>query len=234
MNKQFTPTILEAASWRLASQLVRRHPDELNVWRLHPGGGQYDVLGIRSEQGLSVDLNRRGRIHFHKRQDGGPVTEGPVEWMEYLTAPDPRGFIKYVEAAAGLPETVGTPTTTSVSLVFRVISSLAAAAVLAEPWDITMGRIDTSGGMGPTDANWWRDFAPIAGELAHPSPGDPLGEAGFRFWRCERSDVVLTFEVANAIAWSAAGHRIDLMDAYQRSGRALGVLMGELWRAGAR
>ena len=37
--------MLEAASWRLASELVRRHPDTVRLTGAHPGGGQSDVSG---------------------------------------------------------------------------------------------------------------------------------------------------------------------------------------------
>ena len=38
-------SVLEAASWRLASELVRRHPDTVRLTGAHPGGGQSDVSG---------------------------------------------------------------------------------------------------------------------------------------------------------------------------------------------
>jgi len=55
------PALVEAASWALARDMTRRHP-ELSILRYHPGGGQYDCLAIRSSSGLHVDLNRVGRI----------------------------------------------------------------------------------------------------------------------------------------------------------------------------
>lgn len=39
-------SILEAASWRLASELLRRHPQTLRLIRGHPAGGQADGLWI--------------------------------------------------------------------------------------------------------------------------------------------------------------------------------------------
>jgi hypothetical protein len=41
-------SVLEAASWRLASELVRRHPLSTRVLHTRPGGGQYDCLTITS------------------------------------------------------------------------------------------------------------------------------------------------------------------------------------------
>jgi hypothetical protein len=39
INKQ----LMEIASWRLLTEMVRRSPD-LRIYELHPGGGQYDCL----------------------------------------------------------------------------------------------------------------------------------------------------------------------------------------------
>lgn len=46
MTEWVDRSILEAASWRLASELVRRHPQSTRLIRAFPGDGQYDVLWI--------------------------------------------------------------------------------------------------------------------------------------------------------------------------------------------
>src|SRR4051794_35374654 len=55
-------------SWWLASRLVRRHP-ELKLIETHPGGGQYDCLTLRKDQGTRVDINRVGSIHVFSESD---------------------------------------------------------------------------------------------------------------------------------------------------------------------
>lgn len=89
------PSVLEAASWRLASELVRRHPDRLRILRTHPGGGQYDCLTVttRAADGGVIQLNRLGTIQVHERfgSTEAPPSE-PVEWDTYLRA-DPREFL---------------------------------------------------------------------------------------------------------------------------------------------
>src|SRR5437588_367965 len=40
LMEDFDRSVVEAASWRLASELVRRHPTALRLIRGHPGGGQ--------------------------------------------------------------------------------------------------------------------------------------------------------------------------------------------------
>lgn len=50
-------SVLEAASWRLASELVRRHPDTTRLIRAHPGGGQSDCLWlVASRQAVEVGV----------------------------------------------------------------------------------------------------------------------------------------------------------------------------------
>lgn len=49
-------SVLEAASWRLASELARRHPDTTRLIRAHPGGGQYDCLRVMPTAGDKGDV----------------------------------------------------------------------------------------------------------------------------------------------------------------------------------
>ncbi len=80
-------SVLEAASWRLAAELCRRHPDRLRIYELHPGGGQYDCLSIavagESPRSL-IQLNRNGSIHIEGRWDGRAPQVEPRSWTAYL------------------------------------------------------------------------------------------------------------------------------------------------------
>jgi len=83
-------SLLEAASWRLASELVRRHPSAVRLIRAHPGGGQYDCLCVvPHETGLEggVNLNRNGTIQVQHRFDGRTPQWDPVEWDDYFGSP---------------------------------------------------------------------------------------------------------------------------------------------------
>ena len=48
MNRQ----LIEAASWRVACELIRRYPDRLIVIETHPADGQYDCLSIYESRDL--------------------------------------------------------------------------------------------------------------------------------------------------------------------------------------
>lgn len=141
-------SVVEAASWRLASELVRRHPTVLRLVRGHPGGGQSDclwLLPLFGDQG-DVRLNRVGTIQVLERFDGR-TADGwqPTEWSEYLFA-EPRGFLYRLEREAGLPTPSQAPSSTPRTLTYRVLAAITATAFKSvHPIEIQQGYIDSSG-----------------------------------------------------------------------------------------
>lgn len=215
--------LLEAASWRLASELHRRHPDLLRLAREHPGGGQYDCLALRSEDGANIQLNRHGTIQVTGRQDGAPSTWEPAPWAAYLAAPDPREFVGRVERAAGLA-THPTPPSTSAVLVHRSISALTSLQVLAEPLTVEQGYIDSSGySAGPSP--WMAELTAVPPTLRKPLPEDPFDQPGYRFWRVTSSNLWVAFETSTGTAWGRRGDAVDLADAYRQEARKLPRLL---------
>lgn len=227
-------SVLEAASWRLASELARRHPDTTRLIRAHPGGCQYDCLWLMPTAGDKgdVQLNRNGTIHVIERFDGRPVDEfTSVEWDEYLRA-DPREFLHRLETAAGLPVPQHVPAATPPTLTYRLLAAIASTAVKAvHPIDIQLGFTDSSGyAAGPNDA--LTAFAAIPAELLRPRDDDLLGEAGYRFWIVLRDGVpVLAFEQREGLAWTPH-HDVGfpLMGLYEESRRHLLVTALKLLR----
>ncbi len=168
-------SVVEAASWRLATGIVRRHPD-LVIRREHPGGGQSDCLAVRSSRGLLMYLNRVGTIQLHGMENtSGDPNWQPTEWRTSLTAKHPRSFGRELETAARLPDVAQTPENSPAVLVYRLLTAIASLHVLAEPVAISMRTIDSSGyGGGP--AEWLQDFPWIA-ERIRAGQADPFG-----FW----------------------------------------------------
>lgn len=234
MGEWIDGSVLEAASWRLASELVRRHPNATRVLRTHPGGGQYDCLTITTPtaQGGIIQLNRHGTIQVHERFDGRSV-EGwePVEWDEYLRA-DPREFLDRLERASGLTRPARVPSSVPMTLTYRVLAALAATAVKAvHRIEIQPGYIDTSGGGGgPNDA--LHSFPSIPDDLRRMRAGDLFGESGYRFWIVMRNDVpILAFEQDKGMGWTPHHPEgFDLMASYRRSRRNLLVVALDLLR----
>lgn len=227
-------TVLEAASWRLASELVRRHPRTTRILITHPGGGQYDCLTITSgaADGGTIQLNRSGTIQVHQRFDGRSADEWPpTEWDDYLRA-DPREFLDRLEQAAGLSTPSHVPPSDPTTITYRVLAALTATAVkTVHPITIESGQIDTSGyGGGPNPV--LDVFRSIPDELRRARDDDLFGQPGYRFWIVRRDRVpILAIEQDDGTAWTP--HHpggVDLLGLYELSRHHLPTVTLELLR----
>jgi hypothetical protein len=225
-------SVIEAASWRLASELVRRHPDQLKLIRSHPGGGQYDCLTIWSiaHPHRTIQLNRLGRIHMH----GPSATEladwSPTDWADYLAA-DPRQFLERLERAAGLPTPGSPPPATPTTLTYRVLAAIAVSGFKSvHPVTIEQGYIDSSGGSGP---NRRLDAFPIDSDRLVGRGDDLFQEARYRFWMVVRDGrPLIAIDQADASAWTRRrADPLDLMAMYKQSERRVLVTALDLLRA---
>jgi hypothetical protein len=224
-------SVIEAASWRLASELVRRHPATTRIRHTQPCSGQYDCLTITSATGVKghIDLNREGRIHLLQRFDGEPGDQRePIEWDEYLQA-DPRAFLDELERAAGLPTPTHVPPSTARTLTYRVLAALAATAFKSvHPIEIQPGYWANDLGSGPNAA--LDSFPAIPDELPRSERDDPHGTAGSRFWVVLRDHVpILAFEEDEGMAWTPHfDDSVDVEDLFNRSRRNVLVVTIEL------
>ena len=57
-NKQ----LIEIASWRIVSELYRRHPGKFKIIETHPGGGQYDCLSLQAENQDIADITELDKL----------------------------------------------------------------------------------------------------------------------------------------------------------------------------
>lgn len=211
-------SLIEAASWRLASELMRRHPNDVRLFRGHPGGGQYDLLWMIGipEPGVDVRLNRNGSIQVHGRADGGhELSWTPTGWSDYLSA-DPKGFVERLERAVGWSSPNQVPPSTPVTLTYRVLAALAGfGAKTVHPIWIEQGFIDTAGYDGGPNKRM-REFT-IPDVLTAARPDDAFGEPGYRFWIPVRDNTPLAaIEQTTATAWFIGeSEPIDLLAAYR-------------------
>lgn len=225
-------SVLEAASWRLISELHRRHPTTTEVHRTHPGDGMYDCLSLfhRDHHGPLIDLNRVGRIHVHGRLDGRPVEWEPATWDHYLRA-DPRDFVSRLEAAAGLPAPRSVPASTPSTLIHRILAAIVATAIKSvAPIEVRPGVLNSSA---------WDD-GPTAELVAFPGIPPHLLETrdpgvkppGARFWVVTRNgEPMLAFERDAGLAWArntSAG--IAVMAMYEEYRRNLQFTTAKLMR----
>ncbi len=215
-------SVIEAASWRLASELVRRHPSDLRLIRGHPGGGQSDclwLLPLTGERG-DIRLNRVGTIQVLDRFDGRRADAWrPTEWSKYVFA-QPRAFLERLERAAGLSVPAHVPSATPTSLTYRVLATITSTAFKSvHPIEIQQGFIDSSGYDGGPNDNL--SAFPVAEQHLARRPDDLFGEPGYRFWIVIRDDMpVLAVDQADAVAWTRhVATPIPLMSLYEASGR---------------
>jgi hypothetical protein len=220
-------TVIEAASWRLASELMRRHPNEARLIQGHSGGGQYDllwILGLDNSR-LDIRLNRTGTIQVHGRADGSPhIDWAPTPWREYLEA-EPRTFLTKLERAAGWTAQNNVPSSTNITLTYRVLATLASFGMkTVHPIVIEMGYIDSSGmGGGP---NQWLNEFDVPLKLRDRREDDFYGEPGYRFWIAHRDRTPLfAIEQTSATAWFVgSGASVDLMTSYRQNHKELPIV----------
>ena len=102
----------EALSWEISAELVRRHPEQLMLAELHPGGGQYDCMTIVSLQDQEkAFLNRisKGHINVALRDS---LDDRP-NWTQVLFADNRRAVVELIERDLKLVAPRETPLTTS-------------------------------------------------------------------------------------------------------------------------
>jgi hypothetical protein len=126
--------MLNAHSWWIASELVRRHP-HLFLVEHHPVDGFYDSLGIvdlHANKGqVLVDINRPGSVHVHSAPDFDPLS-----LVESMGAHSAHDSIKRIEEAARWTAQAS-PKTTARSLTYSVIARVLAAMVIdRHVWDV--------------------------------------------------------------------------------------------------
>lgn len=221
-------SVIEAASWRLASELMRRHPKGSRLTRSHFSTGQNDVLWIQTDTDPRVDLrlNRDGTIQVHGRLDGKPIEWEPTTWIEYLAA-DPREFLERLEGAAGWPAPRQVPASTPETLTYRVLAALAAIGTKTiNPIIVRQGYIDSDYG-GP---NGHLERFRLPEELTRRRDSDLMGEPGYRFWIPVRGEEpLMTIEQSTATAWFlGSAEPTDLHAGYQASGKEPAVVAAQL------
>lgn len=221
-------SMLEAASWRLAAELCRRHPDRLRIYEVHPGGGQYDCLSVATvgdDPRSLVQLNRHGSIHTLGRWDGREPDVEPHSWSAYFTE-DPYLFLRTLEDDIALRPPAEIPPTVEDTLAYRLLAAAAAADVLGvRRRRIVSGYFDSSGEPCRARNELFADFPAADRRRSDPSAERPLGIAEYRFWFVlDGGRPVACFDIAG-VGWDAAGVEVELLAAYRRCGRRLGVML---------
>jgi hypothetical protein len=219
--------ILEAASWTLTTEVVRRYPDRFSVIETHPGSGQYDCITLIDEDKDSnlskIDLNRVGSIWVHRRDHS--VWTSRDCWQEVVTADDLRPQLDRLRVHAGLPP-VGLaaadrlPRSTRSVVAYRVIAAFMAHQVFSgAAWRCLTGYLDSSGMGGGVRGQFFDKFPEARERMANSvTLFDEDWQAAYGFWFLAKDDEPrLAIEPGQGTAWASDGRKIDLFAKYQRT-----------------
>jgi hypothetical protein len=139
--------LINAASWRLAADLVAALPGA-RVVEMHPGGGQYDILAVLADDGgVRLQINRGGSLHFEAAPTAAAAVPPERLWPTCVRPGGARLMATDALQASGLQ---GRPRNRSRRrLECQVISHvLTARAFEQEPWDVRSAFDDSSGSAG--------------------------------------------------------------------------------------
>ena len=225
----------EAASWRLAANLIRRHPRELLCLETHPGGGQYDCLTLvaRNDQSSihTTQLNREGSLAIHTKNGGADALRNESIWADLARTSDLASIVNEIERHAGLAMPSSTPAATDYSVSIRFIAAfLSHSSIGRLRWEARSGYVDTSGYGGGVRREWFDMFPGAAERLRSREREDFLSEPAYRFWFLVETDDEgqsrprLAIEATHSTAWDESDVRYDLMDLYRTRRRIWNVV----------
>ena len=221
--------VADAATWQLAVELIRRHPADLWLIRTYPMDGHYDCLSIRRADDIlgspDIALNRHGTHVNVSRLDGASGNEAPLmSWGDGFAAPDPRDWIRRLEASAGLrAPTGGLPPTTRSSITLRWIGAFLRIQLgTRKRWtawndwsELDYGEPAVDFDAIPAARQWLREHGPPEAAAQVWFVGtEALGERQVHF--------ALN---STGTLWTPAGDEIDLLTAYRSAGSSLTKLL---------
>lgn len=237
---QLPQPFAEAASWRLAAELVRRHPDDLWVVETHPMTGQYDCLTILERSG-----DRRFEPIFQlNRMPGGHVTPRSwfstqtdrANWLDVVFSSDlRREIVVPLERLEGLSVPGETPSTTPRSIGARVIATALWTRLATSPLSALNGVNDSSGMFGSgVRSGLFSAFTGLEAEIAGHDPDELDGHPAYHYWfltgtvdgATERP--ILGIDTHRGLVWSKRLQKADLMSLYDQCDREINLLVARL------
>lgn len=158
--------MVNAASWRLAAELVAAIPHSV-VHETHPCDGQYDVLNVHTpDRRVHLDINRFGSLHTHAAPTKAPPLPAEQLWPTLCRPGGPTRVAVGALERAGL--TGHSRNRSRARLTYEVIAQLLISRMLDQaPWDVR---------------SVWRDDPYGDHELWPPPAGLVGGTASDRVW----------------------------------------------------
>lgn len=202
--------LLNAASWTLAANLTRAHPD-FQIRETHPGGGLYDCLTLVDDR-RTVWINRAGSIRIEPPRDAAEQVLAAETWQAAVQHhAGQRRLAEQILAACHLRWPTPLPPATPAVLTYRVAARLLANQVQRNPpLDVRSQFLDTSG--------------PTSCDIVQPVPSAEMAALPAReVWRVLDDKTTVAW-LWNGWAWTGGGERRDLVASYD-SGATLDDLV---------
>jgi len=220
------PQLVEAASWRVVTAMLRRYP-HLTLIETHPGGGMYDCLSLYGDPDSAsagcIDLNRGGGAHVLHRFDDPGASDWSWEgfWRHAFSNPI-RDTAEQLSRNAGLPHVEALPPSSDEVLVYRAMSTVLTATVFdSVRWSARMGYADTSGMGGGPRRELFEPFPYMAGRMRVKMSDDLFDQPGYRFWFLLRDDEPVAAFERNGTVEMTDGQVVSLRSAYTSSDRRI-------------
>lgn len=210
-----SPQLREALSWKLVSELHRRHPGDFTVIETHPGGGQYDCLTLWAANRTVADLNRVGGFNVFC---GGQSIPWQELWPTGLTEGGITNLLERMSRACGFPIRAQLPPTGPETLIYRIMAGVAATLAFdKDTWEWRNGQLDTSGCDDQGYRDQWFEAFPGAKEAARADKAEaPFGNSKYGFWFLLKNDQPKVCISKTAVCWDADGGNHELSSHYRR------------------
>jgi hypothetical protein len=215
------PSLIELASWTLATEVMRRAPNLLRIIETHPGGGQYDCLSIvRTDTGDHLcAFNRLGSFTAFKQFDSAHDCWTQVNvWDRIARGESTQSILDEICTILCLPVHSPLPAATPVSLTYRVITAVLRTKTFSPArWNCLNGFLDSSGFEGcEIRRDLFSPFPTVPVPLSPENSGNSALPRGSDFWfLCCKDEPIICLETTGR-AYSTKGVTIELQPEYAR------------------
>ena len=236
--------IAHAAAWRVAAELIRRHPNDLYALELHPGMGQHDCIDLYLREGSELGdpgslfrfgVSQGGRINGRSRREKGYPR---FHWIDVLFAHNLYAdIIEHLERGEDLPTSPDAPAINAKSIGTQVIATALAMRALSEQPLVAYNGVYDSSGYEGSGANiaYFTGFGSMADEITRTGDEKDLVEhPAYRFWfllpantsRYERP--LMGIDTWNGLVWTKSVTRGNLDAMFRESRRDIHHLVAQL------
>ena len=209
--------VIEALSWKLVSELHRRHPKKFTVIETHPGGGMYDCLCLYAvnESTSIASLNRAGSFQVHDEYNRNIPHE--ELWQASLSEDGIAKLLDQMSNVCDFTIPAKIPPTKPETLVYRIMASVSAALIFEkEPWSWRNGQFDSSGWCGQEDHDlWFKAFPGTEQALRADTHNQTMGKK-YNYWFLIKDNKPTACLSKAGLHWDAEGNETDLARAFSQ------------------